>query len=109
MECSKEGLNIYNLNLNNFDKKEIISFLKLSCTGCFEIKDNYVAVGEKGIFHFEDLEVNELEDYRIDDLPIRGSIKINDNYIVLTSNSILPNGEDLLCIYDTNIKNYKST
>ena len=106
MECSKEGLNIYNLNLNNFDKKEIISFLKLSCTGCFEIKDNYVAVGEKGIFHFEDLEVNELEDYRIDDLPIRGSIKINDNYIVLTSNSILPNGKDLLCIYDTNIKKF---
>ena len=109
IECSKEGLLIYNLDLNNIGNKDIISFLKLSCTGCFEIKDNYVVVGEKGVFHFEGLIVNDLEDYRIDELPIRGSFKINDNYIVLTSNSILPNGEDLLCIYDTNIKRFIKT
>ena len=106
MECSKEGLLIYNLDLNNLNKKDIILFLNLSCTGCFKIKDNYVVVGEKGVFHFEILEVSDLLDYRIDELPIRGCIKINDNYIVLTSNSILPNGEDLLCIYDTNIKRF---
>ena len=109
IECSKEGLLIYNLDLNNIGNKDIISFLKLSCTGCFEIRDNYVVVGEKGVFHFEGLKVNDLEDYRIDELPIRGSFKINDNYIVLTSNSILPNGEDLLCIYDTNIKRFIKT
>jgi hypothetical protein len=106
MECSKEGLLIYNLDLNNLDKKDIIFFLNLSCTGCFEIKDNYVVVGAKGVFHFEKSEVSDILDYRIDELPIRGCIKINDNYIVLTSNSILPNGEDLLCIYDTNIKRF---
>ena len=110
IECSKEGLLIYNSDLNNIGNKDIISFLKLSCTGCFEIKNNYVVVGEKGVFHFEDLKVhNDLEEYRIDELPIRGCIKINDNYIVLTSNSILPNGEDLLYIYDTNIKRFIKT
>jgi len=109
MECSKEGLKIYNLELNNIDKKDIISYLKLSCTGCFEIMNNYIIVGEKGIFHFEGLKVNDLEDYRIDELSIRGSIKINDNYIVVTSNSILPKGEDILCIYDSNIKKFIKT
>jgi len=41
---------------------------------------------------------------KLKDLPFRGCIKINDNYIALTSNSILPYGEDLLFIYDANTK-----
>jgi len=119
MECSKEGLIIYKLSN---DQKVIVNTLKLSCSGCFEIKDNsYVVIGEKGIAHYKDLK--DLEEFEIKcdkvkdnakdkdkdkcklkDLPFRGCIKINDNYIALTSNSILPNGEDLLFIYDTNTK-----
>jgi len=117
MECSKEGLIIYKLSN---DQKVIVNTLKLSCSGCFEIKDNsYVVIGEKGIAHYKDL--NSLEAFEIKydkvkdnakdkdkcklkDLPFRGCIKINDNYIALTSNSILPYGEDLLFIYDANTK-----
>ena len=53
MECSKEGLMIYNLSDN---EKIIVNTLKKSCTGCFEIKDNsYVVIGEKGIVHYKNL------------------------------------------------------
>ena len=100
--CSKEGLMIYQFSDN---QKIITDTLKLSCTGCFEIKNNnYVVIGEKGIYHFEHLNPNNLDKYRIKDLPFRGCIKINDDYIALASNSILPNGEDNLYIYDTNKK-----
>ena len=105
MECSKEGLMINNLSLDG-DQKEIKTDIHLSCTGCFEVKNNnYIVIGEKGIFHFDSLNTryNYLY-YRIHEMPFRGCIKINDDYIVLTSNSILQNGgDDLLCIYDTNI------
>ena len=102
MVCSKEGLIICRYSNN---KKTIINTLKLSCTGCFEIKNNnYIIIGEKGLYHLEELNVNVLDHYRIKEIPFIGCIKINDNYIALTSNSILPNGKDLLYIYDTNIK-----
>ena len=115
MECSKEGLIIYKLSN---DQKVIVNTLKLSCSGCFEIKDNsYVVIGEKGIAHYKDLNYLEAFEIKCDkvkdnakdkdkcklkDLPFRGCIKINDNYIALTSNNILPYGEDLLFIYDAN-------
>ena len=113
MECSKEGLMIYNLSDN---EKIIVNTLKKSCTGCFEIKDNsYVVIGEKGIVHYknlinlEELSIKCEKDKDKDkceekNLSFRGCIKINDNYIALTSNSILPNGKDILFIYDTNMK-----
>ena len=113
MECSKEGLMIYKLSDN---EKIIVNTLKLSCTGCFEIKENgYVVIGEKGIYHYKDLKNLEQFPIKCDkdidkdecqekDLPFRGCIKINDKYIALTSNSILPNGKDILYIYDTKIQ-----
>ena len=102
MICTKEGLIIYKVSDYS---KTIVNTLKLSCTGCFEIKNNnYIIIGEKGLYHLEDLNVNKLEKYRIKKTPFIGCIKINDKYIALTSNSILQNGEDLLYIYDTEIK-----
>ena len=102
MICTKEGLIIYKVSDYS---KTIVNTLKLSCTGCFEIKNNnYIIIGEKGLYHLEDLNVNKLEKYRIKETPFIGCIKINDKYIALTSNSILQNGEDLLYIYDTKIK-----
>ena len=113
MECSKEGLMIYNLSDN---EKIIVNTLKKSCTGCFEIKDNsYVVIGEKGIVHYKNLinleelsikyeKVKDKDKCEEKNLSFRGCIKINDNYIALTSNSILPNGKDILFIYDTNMK-----
>ena len=88
-------------------KKKLKYSHNLSCTGCFEVKDNnYIVIGEKGIFHFDSLNIHyNFLYYNINETPFSGCIKINDDYIVLTSNSILQNGgEDLLCIYDTKIK-----
>ena len=107
MECSKEGLMIYNLSDN---QKIIVNTLEMSCIGCFEIKDNnYVIIGEKGIVHYKDLsnleelpyKCEKVDNFEEKNLPFRGCIKINDNYIALTSNSILSNGKDILFIYDT--------
>ena len=106
IECSKEGLKIYNLSVDG-SQKEIKYSHNLCCTGCFEVKDNnYIVIGEKGMFHFDSLNIHyNFLYYNINETPFSGCIKINDDYIVLTSNSKLQNGgEDLLCIYDTKIK-----
>jgi len=95
IECSKEGLMIYNLSIDG-TQKEIKTSLNLGCTGCFELKDySYIVIGEEGIYKciFSD-------NYKISEIPFQGCIKISDDYLVLTSNSILQNGKDLLCIYD---------
>ena len=107
MECSNKGIMIYHLSIDG-NQKEIKTSLDLSCTGCFELKDNsYIVIGEKGIYHFDSLNTHyNFLNYRIDETPFRGCIKINDDYIVLTSNSILPNGKDLLYIYDINSKSF---
>ena len=107
MECSNKGIMIYHLSIDG-NQKEIETSLDLSCTSCFELKDNsYIVIGEKGIYHFDSLNTHyNFLNYRIDETPFRGCIKINDDYIVLTSNSILPNGKDLLYIYDINSKSF---
>jgi len=115
MVCSREGLIIYKLSNG---QKIIENTINIRCNSCLQIKDNsYVVIGEKGIVHYKDL--NNLEEFSIKydiskdkekdkdidglkGLPFRGCIKINDIYIVLTSNSILPYGKDLLLIYDAN-------
>ena len=71
-------------------------------------KEIFVAF-EKGLFRIEDIskinkEINIeiLDEYKIKnkDISFKNGIKIDDNYIVLTSNSILSKGEDKLFIYD---------
>ena len=89
-ECSKEGLMIYNLSIDG-SQKEIKFSSDLSCTNCLEIEDNkYIVIGEKGIYKC--ISSNK---YKISETPFQGCIKINDDYIVLTSNSILQNGGEV--------------
>ena len=117
--CSKIGLIKIKNNFNN-NNFEIIKLINLSCSAYFEIKVKneknnykyeYIVIGEKGIFHFDfspfelDLSSNEeLYKYNIIKTNCKAGIKINDNYLALTSNKILPNGEDKLYIYDTKNK-----
>ena len=90
---------IYNLSVDG-NQKEIKFRLDLSCTNCLEIAGNkYIVIGEEGLYQCDSLKKN-----KISKTTFKGCIKINDDYIVLTSNSILQNGKDLLCIYDTNEK-----
>ena len=110
-ECCKDAVILYSLSIENQITASNIMRINISCTGCFEInKDKeYIIFGDKGIFHFYDLpsdsnQIN-IEDAIKDKRPFKGGIKISDNYLALTSNSMLPNGEDILAFYD--IKNKK--
>ena len=111
IDCSKSALLIYNIKVGIYNNRINIDFkknLNLSCTGCIEINNNnninYIVYGENGLFHFENnfpiLNKDNIKNYRITKIPFKGGIKIDDNYIILTSNRILANGEDKLIFYD---------
>ncbi len=89
---------------NNQDSFIYLNSIELSCMNYFKINNNkYVIIGNKGIFHFNKspFECKGILDSSIKDKRyFKGGIKINDNYLALTSNSILPNGEDILVFYD---------
>jgi hypothetical protein len=97
---SESVMTLYSSSNNENDLIEKKHF-NVPCTGCFEIvKDKeYIIIGEKGIKYFND------SDELIDDtLPFKGGIKINNNYLALISNSIIPNGKDILVFYDIKSK-----
>ena len=68
----------------------------------------YIIAFEKGIFQFDFSPfgiylINDFNKYKTSDISFKCGTKINDNYLALSSNSILSNGKDKLFIYD--IKN----
>ena len=111
------NLNSINNNNNENSTLYILKNKKLACTFYFKInnknennKDNngnfkkeYIVAGEKGLYHFKDspFKLDSLDEYSKSKMPYKGSIKINDNFIVLTSNRIYSKGKDKLVIYDT--------
>ena len=113
IDCSKYALMLYKIKLNHHNSIKVYDSeqISISCAGCIELENNkYIVYGEKGLYHFDNspynLKINSQEDlseYIMNDISFKGGIKINDNYIALTSNSILSNGKDKLFIYD--IKN----
>ena len=68
----------------------------------------YIIAYEKGLFQFDFSPfgiylIEDFNKYKTSHISFKGGIKINDNYLALSSNSILSNGKDKLFIYD--IKN----
>ena len=84
--------------------KELISFeiknLKIPSSSCVEIRtNNSIICGFNGAFHYIDLYyiTNEENNYKlISNKSYRRTIQINPNIATVTSNHILPNGEDKL-------------
>ena len=115
IDCSKYGLNKYSIdfNNNNINKVNSSNIINISCNGYLKVNNNnYILYGEKGIFHFNkepfDLNIrnkNDLYKYRKDERNYKSGILLNNNLIALTSNKIIPNGEDIIIFYD--IKNQK--
>ena len=111
LDCSKYAIILYSLFINR--KNISVSSIKqliIPCTGCFEINKGqenieYIIIGEKGIYHFNDFPNSDsIKSSNKDERPFKGGIKINEKYLALTSNRILPKGEDLLIFYDINDK-----
>ena len=107
IDFSKYALLIYRLNLKT-GKITMTKKKDISCKECFGIKKKkgdkneieYIAIGENGIVFFNQ-EFNEINRNKKDfKTSYIGGIKINDKLIALTSNSILPKGEDKLVFYN---------
>jgi len=79
--------NMYNLNISEMKK------------------NNYILSGKKNCIHTIDLFVlNQIKQNKIDDKTYFGAYKISDNIISLSSNNLLPGGEDGIIFYNTNTK-----
>lgn len=119
--CSKLGvifLHIINHYCFQIESNTLKDYIQ-TCSSYFQLKpDTYLIGGEKGIYHFSIVPkmkkdvinlINHIEGV------YRGGIKINEDVFVFSSNSVLPNGEDKLIIYNIkenkciNILNYSFT
>ena len=106
--CSNELFQIISLDTQTF-KTEMQEYQipKRTITNCIQMKENnMIIIGHGGASYFIDLfnEVRPLAIYKIINNTYRGGIKINDQIVVLTSNSIIPNGEDKLLFYNIQTK-----
>ena len=94
LDTEELRFNIYNKKLKN-----------ISTNICLEIaKNSYIISGESGVYHLTNLIYNS-EQVITDkwfDKPYKGGIHINNNTIVLTSNSIFPDTGDKLLFYNYN-------
>ena len=118
LDCSKFALmlNTITIKNNTIDVFTQKSF-EYSCTGCYEYNNNnnleYIVIGEKGILHFNEFpdklktEEKILDKFNMDKKKrnYKGNIKINENILALTSNSVLPKGEDIIIFYNMSNKN----
>ena len=99
------------LHLFKFDENDFKFHSKNKIKGynfCFEINHcDYIVGNKKGCYLFCDLFSSIIAPYKkklIINKFYNSAIQINKNLIALTSNSILPNGEDKLIIYNNLIK-----
>ena len=103
--CKKEFFIIDIINKNNEIERCNKDF-DMTYHSIFHTKENdYIILGNKGIFKITDLLNNKFIDkvnqnYKIYNKSYIGGIRINKNIMAFTSNSILQNGEDSLLFYN---------
>ena len=107
--CTNQDLTLLSVDLNNINYN-IKTFEIQNRTNliCIEMRENnYVISGIGGTYYYPDLfnKDNEVNQTIITEKTYRSGIKINDNIIALTSNGLLPRGENKLIFY--NIKSKK--
>ena len=80
-------------------KKTNINFVEMK-------ENNIVLLGRGGASYYIDLfnSKKQLTENKITEKTYRGLIKINDKNVSLSSNSIIPDGEDILLLYNTKKK-----
>ena len=70
---------------------------------CFEMRENnYIMAGLRGVVYYHNFFGNQsdIEQIKITEETYRGGIKLNENIVALTSNSIVPEGKDKLIFYN---------
>ena len=83
-----------------------------ACTNCIEMKNNsFAMIGLNGSCYFAELfnkESKKIAKNIIINKTYRGGIRIKDNILALTSNSVAINGEDALIFYNHDKKTKKN-
>jgi len=101
------------INLNDFTFKIFEKKIgNMNLVQCIEVKDNnYIFFGEKGMYHLNEMPSKIIDqNYNINKYSINNDkkyidgIKINDNTVALSSNSLYSKGEDKLIFYNVNKK-----
>ena len=111
--CCNKNINLININLLNFQyniKQYQIQnlFVFYFC----EIKrNNFIISGENLVMHFQNLfDINkESNSYKFSNKTFNSGIKISENIVALTSNSLIVNGEDSLIICNVETKKIENT
>ena len=89
-----------NTSINQYQmpKKTIINFIEMK-------ENNIVLCGRGGSSYYLDLfNINKMLEYKITSKTYRGGIRINDKNVAITSNSVIPDGENKLLFYNTGKK-----
>ena len=113
--CSKLGLKLISINNSkySFKKYDIDMFKNYinTCSFFFELKnDNYIFGGEKGVQHILVSKYNDqtkIDIIKETEEAFRCGIKINEDIFAFSSNSILPNGKDILIFYNITTNEFK--
>ena len=88
-------------NTNNKDYNT-----NFSCRNLLKLKDNkYILCNENGLFLYNDFKKSD-KNFELKMLSFRGGIKITDEIVAITSNSILPRGENKLCFFNLTSKSF---
>lgn len=103
---SNEKTYLIGINKNNY---ELSSFQEdKGCSLCFKFKDeDFIICCQTGGFHLLNLFskiIKIRQEMKIFDKSYKGGIIINDYIIALTSNRVIPYGEDKLVIYNKSLR-----
>ena len=75
---------------------------------CFEMKENnFIFAGLRGAVYYYNFfgnKNNNVEQMKITEESYRGGLNISENIVALTSNSVIPGGNDKLIFYNVNTK-----
>ena len=109
-DCSLYGFTNYSIDFryNNNNKLKPEKKIENPFCGYFENNKYFILYGEKGISLYNK-NYNLIEDNNDDKAykkyNYKGGIQLNNNIIALTSNKVLPNGEDIIIFYDIQKRN----
>ena len=103
--CYLNNIYLIKINLTNKFKHEVRKYEipKTKITFCQEINDNYILCGINNVLNVKEIFNDNLEAkkmFRLSDNSFKTGCKINDKYIALVSNSLLPGGNNELTIFN---------
>ena len=108
LSCCNNYTFYFIINSENFKYKYFkYKIVSISSKSILKSENSFIIMGDAGIYNIHNIfEKNNdyIQRYQISKSNFRGGTKINEYLYAFTSNSILPNGEDFLIIYNTRSK-----